>query len=170
MIWSIARHRGVPDLFAVKLSIFTVWKWSCTVCSSLPSLSVSLYLETGCRGSLGSRGQQQIQLVSTRRCNLEEPSWLRVGWRSRVHGWNTRKGQVSWMLLFQWATTWRHKGQTEPSATPEVMWEYKKCHRHQYSSRQSRYCHSSSYTECWSLCVTKSLQSRCSSVEDSLEE
>lgn len=55
-------------------------------------------------GSLGSRGQQQIQLVSTSHRGLEEPA------DTELAGGGTHKGQVSWPLLFQWATTWRLKG------------------------------------------------------------
>lgn len=75
VMWSIAQERGVPGLFAVKLSISTVWKSTCTVCSPLPSLSPMprdrLWRPAG---SHGSRGQQQIQLVSTRQQGLEEPA------------------------------------------------------------------------------------------------
>lgn len=95
VIWDIAQQRGVPGLSAVKLSIFTVWKSGCTVSSPLPSLSESLYRLQRPASSLGSRGQQQIQLVSTRHRGREEPGDWELAREREAWGWGcTHKGQV----------------------------------------------------------------------------
>lgn len=106
------KQKGVFGLSAVKPSIFTVWKSGCTVCSPLPSMYESQYRLQRPASSLGSWGQQQIQLVSTRHWRSQQnESWLEKERErgSRVGG-RTHKGQVSRLLLFQWATTWRLKG------------------------------------------------------------
>lgn len=115
----IAQHRGVPGLSAVKLSISTVWKSGCTVCSPSPSLYASLHPEKGCRGQLALWGAEDSGASSLSALDTEvwrsrqTESWLerergRVGEGGGCE--STHKGQVSWLLLFQWATTWRLKG------------------------------------------------------------
>ena len=69
VIRGIARQRGVPGLSAVKLSISTLCKSGCKCLLSFAILVCKNIHRDRLRkpaSSLGSRGQQQIQHVSTR--------------------------------------------------------------------------------------------------------
>lgn len=118
VIWGIAQQWGVPVLSAVKLSFFTVWKSSHTVCSPLPSFSASPCQETGCGGQPTLWGAEDSSRSSLSALDTgvqrsqQTVSWLGRGMGSGGGGYceSTHKGQVSWLLLIQWATTWRLKG------------------------------------------------------------